>query len=105
MPQLQESEVQISIPLRALVGVIDQLPTEALLQLLHAAEAALAMRADTKSDGQVLQGGDAHFWESELGQYIAAEADGSIAIEDVRQALSVIPGALAAEVSRERDER
>lgn len=38
-------------PLRALVGVIDQLPTEPLLQLLHAAEAALAMRADTKSDG------------------------------------------------------
>jgi hypothetical protein len=105
MLQPQESEVQISIPLRALVGVIDQLPTEALLQLLHAAEAALAMRADTKSDGQVLQGEEAHFWESELGQYIAAEADGSIAIEDVRQALSMIPGALSAEASRERDER
>jgi hypothetical protein len=105
MPQPQESEVRISSPFRALVGVIDQLPTEALLQLLHAAEAALAMRADTQPDRQVLQGEEAHFWESELGRYIAAEADGSIAIEDVRQALSVIPGALAAEISKERDER
>jgi hypothetical protein len=48
---------------------------------------------------------EAQFWESELGQYITAEADGSIAIEDVRQALSVIPGSLATEISRERDER
>jgi hypothetical protein len=51
-----------------------------------------------------MQGEEAHFWESELGQYIAAEADDSIAIEDVRQALSVLPGSLAAEVSRERDD-
>jgi len=43
-----------------LVGVIGQLPTEALLQLLHAAEAALAMRADTQPDRQVLQGEEAH---------------------------------------------
>ena len=63
------------------------------------------MRADTQPDRQVLQGEEAHFWESELGQYIAAEADGSIAIEDVRQALVMIPGDLDAEVSRERDER
>jgi hypothetical protein len=53
----------------------------------------------------VLQGEDAQFWESELGQYVAAEADDSIVIEDVRQALSMIPGSLAAEISRERDER
>lgn len=101
----QHSEVQIPIPFSALIGAIDQLPTEALLQLLHATEAALAMRTDTGLAGQTMQGEEAHFWESELGQYIAAEADGSIAIEDVRQALAVIPGSLAAEISRERDER
>jgi hypothetical protein len=105
MPQPQHSEIQITIPFSTLVGVINQLPTEALLQLLHATEATLATRADAWSEEQVLQGEDTQFWESELGQYVAAEADDSIAIEDVRQALSVIPGSLVAEISRERDER
>jgi hypothetical protein len=105
MPQPQHSEIQIAIPFNTLVGAINQLPTEALLQLLHATEATLATRADARPEGQVSQGEDAQFWESELGQYVAAEADDSIAIEDVRQALSVIPGSLAAEISRERDER
>jgi hypothetical protein len=105
MPQPQHSEIQIAIPFSTLVGAINQLPTEALLQLLHATEATLATRADARPEGPVIQGEDAQFWESELGQYIAAEADDSIAIEDVRQALSVIPGSLAAEISRERDER
>jgi len=105
MPPSQHSEIQIAIPFSALVGAINQLPTETLLQLLHATEATLATRADARPEVQVLQGEDAQFWESELGQYVAAEADDSIAIEDVRQALSVIPGSLAAEISRERDER
>ena len=105
MPQPQHSEIQIAIPFSTLVGAINQLPTEALLQLLHVTEATLATRADARSEGPVIQGEDAQFWESELGQYIAAEADDSIAIEDVRHALSVIPGSLAAEISRERDER
>jgi hypothetical protein len=105
MPSSQQSEGQISIPVSALVEAIDRLPTEALLQLLHATEAALATRAATRPEGQVIQVEDAQFWESELGQYIAAEADGVIAIEGVRQALAAIPGSLAAEISRERDER
>ena len=105
MPQPQHSEIQIAIPFSTLVGAINQLPTEALLQLLRATEATLATRADARPEGQGLQGEDAQFWESELGQYVAAEADDSIAIEDVRQALSVISGSLAAEISRERDER
>lgn len=105
MPHSQPSEVQISIPVSALVEAIDQLPIEALLQLLHATEAALATRAATRPEGQVIQVEDVYFWESELGQYIAAEADGGIAIADVRQALATIPGSLAAEISRERDER
>ena len=105
MPQPQHSEIQIAIPFSTLVGAINQLPTEALLQLLHVTEATLATRADTQPEGQGPQGEDAQFWESELGQYLTAEADDSIAIEDVRQALSIIPGSLAAEISRERDER
>ena len=105
MPQPQHSEIQIAIPFSTLVGAINQLPTEALMQLLHATEATLATRNDARPEGQMLQGEDAQFWESELGQYIATEADDRIAIEDVRQALSVIPGSLAAEISRERDER
>jgi hypothetical protein len=105
MSQPQHGDIQIAIPFSTLVGAINQLPTEALLQLLHAAEATLATRADARPEGQALQGEDAQFWESELGQYVAAEADDSIAIEDVRQALAVIPGSLAAEISRERDER
>jgi hypothetical protein len=105
MSQPQHSEIQIAIPFSTLVGAINQLPTEALLQLLRATEATLATRADARLEGQVIQGEDAQIWENELGQYIAAEADDHIAIEDVRQALSVILGSLAAEISRERDER
>ena len=105
MPQQQHSEIQIAIPFSTLVGAINQLSTEALLQLLHATAATLATRADVRPEAQMIQGEDVQFWESELGQYVAAEADDSIAIEDVRQALSVIPGSLAAEISRERDER
>jgi len=105
MSQPHHSEIQIAIPFSILVGAINQLPTEALLQLLHVTKATLATRAKARPEGQVSHGEDAQFWESELGQYIAAEADDSIAIEDVRQALSVIPGSLAAEISRERDER
>jgi hypothetical protein len=105
MSQPQHSEIQIAIPFNILIGAINLLPTEALLQLLHATEATLATRADARPEGQGLQGEDAQFWESELEQYVVAEADDSIAIEDVRQALSVIPGSLAAEISRERDER
>jgi hypothetical protein len=75
------------------------------VQLLHATEIALAVRADIRTEGQGVQVEDTQFWESELGQYIATQADDSIAIEDVRQALSVIRGSLVAEISRERDER
>ena len=105
MSQPQNSEIQIAVPFSTLVGVINQLPTEVLLQLLRATEATLATRVEAWPERQVIQGEDAQFWESELGQYIATEADDRIAIEDVRQALSVIPGSLAAEISRERDER
>jgi hypothetical protein len=104
MPYPQYSEVQLPIPFDILLKAIDQLPTEALLQLLHVTEAALAARAGAR-EVQVAQVEDEHFWESELGQYITAEADAGIAIADVRQVLSVIPGSLAAEISREREER
>jgi hypothetical protein len=105
MPQPQHSAIQLAIPLSILVGAINQWPTEALLQLLHAAEATLATRAEFRPEGQLLPGEDAQFWESGLGQYIAAKADDSITIADVRQALSVIPDSLAAKISKERDER
>ena len=105
MPQPQNSDVQISVPFGALVKAIDQLPTESLAQLLHLAEAALSARTSQKSQEQVTQVEDESFWENELGQYLAAEADANVSIEEVRQALSTIPGSLAAEISRERDER
>jgi hypothetical protein len=105
MPDAQNSEGQVSIPFYPLVRAIDQLPTEALLQLLHVTETALAGRASAQPEGQMAQVEDEKFWESELGQYILAEADASISIEHVRQALSVIPGSLTTEISRERDER
>ncbi len=105
MPNAQNNEVQISIPFSTLVRAIEQLPTETLLQLLHVTETALAGRANAQPEGQTAQVEDEKFWESELGQYILAEADTGISIEQVRKALSVIPGSLAAEISRERDER
>lgn len=105
MSHSQQNEVQITISLSELVRSIDQLPTEALSQLLQAVEATLAKRADLKRVGEGIPVEDMQFWESELGQYILAEADENIAIEDVRQALSVIPGSLAMEISKERDER
>jgi len=105
MPHPQDSEVQISIPFDTLVRAINQLPTAALSQLLHVAEAALAARAGNRPEGEEVEIEDERFWESELGQYISAEADSGISIEEVRKALSVVPGSLAAEITRERDER
>ena len=105
MSSPQHSEVQIPIPFGTLLQVIDQLPTEALSQLLHVTEAALAARVGTRHAAQGMQVEDEAFWESALGHYISCAADASIAITEVRQALSVIPGSLAAEISRERDER
>jgi len=105
MSHPQNSEVQIPIPFGTLVKAIDQLPTEALFKLLHVTEAALAARAGNRPEGQVAQVEDDSFWKSELGQYISAEADADIPIEEVRKALSIIPGSLAAEISKERDER
>jgi hypothetical protein len=105
MPQPQDRDVQISVPFGALVKAIDQLPTESLVQLLHLAEAALSTRTGQKSEERVTQVEDESFWESEVGQYLAAEADASVSIDEVRKALSTIPGSLATEISRERDER
>jgi hypothetical protein len=105
MAHSQNSEVQIPVPIGTLVKAIDQLSTEALWQLLHATEAALSARASHKPAVQGAQVEDEGFWESELGQYISAEADAGISIEEVRKALSVIPGSLAEDISRERDER
>lgn len=105
MAHPQSSEVQIPVPISTLVKAIDQLSTEALWQLFHATEGALATRASHKPEEQVAQVEDERFWESELGQYISAEADAGISIEEVRKALSVIPGSLAEDISRERDER
>ena len=102
MPKPQSNDVQIPIPFGVLVKAIDQLPTESLVQLLHVAEAALSVRTSQKSEEQVTQVEDESFWENELGQYIAEEADISVSIEEVRKALSMIPGSLAAEISRER---
>ena len=55
MPQPQHSEIQIAIPFSTLVGAINQLPTEALLQLLHATEATLATRADARPELDFIQ--------------------------------------------------
>ena len=105
MPQQENSEIQIPVPLGSLIRAIDQLPTESLSQLLHATQAALATRVGTKIKEPVALVEDEGFWESELGQYIAAEADDSVSVEEIRKALSAIPGSLAEEISRERDER
>ncbi|MGH7964511.1 MAG: hypothetical protein ACRERD_22310 [Candidatus Binatia bacterium] len=105
MSHPQNNEVQIPVPFDTLVKAIDQLSTEALSRLLHITEVALAARASTESEEQGTQIEDEEFWESELGQYVSAEADESISIEEVRKTLSTIPGSLAAEVRRERDER
>ena len=101
----QNTEIQIPIPFDTLVRAIDQLSTEALSQLLHVTETALAARAGSRPKEQGTEVEDERFWESELGRYISAEADASLSIEEVRKVLSVIPGSLAAEISRERDER
>lgn len=105
MARSQNSEVQISVPFDTLVKAIGQLPTEALSQLLHVAEATLAARVGIRPEEQIALVEDEEFWESELGQYISAEADASIPIAEVRKALSVIQESLAAEISLERDER
>lgn len=63
----------------------------------------MAKRANLKGAGEGIPVEDLQFWESELGQYIAAEADENVAIEDVRQALSAISGSLAGEIRRKRD--
>jgi hypothetical protein len=105
MPHPQNTEIQIPIPFDTLVRAIDQLSTEALSQLLHVTEAALAARSGNRPAGQVTEVEDESFWESELGRHLATEADASLPIEEVRKVLSVIPGSLAAEISRERDER
>jgi len=48
---------------------------------------------------------DQEFWQSELGQYIRQEADDTVLLDEIRRALAAIPGSLAAEIGRERDER
>jgi hypothetical protein len=48
---------------------------------------------------------DQELWRSELGIYIQQEADDTVSLEEVRQALAVIPDSLATEVHREREER
>ena len=48
---------------------------------------------------------DIELWQSELGRYIEDEADESVSVDELRQALSAIPGSMAAEISAERDER
>lgn len=105
MSQAQSNEVQIPIPFGALVKAIDQLPTESLVQLLLVAEAALSARTSQSLEVHALSVENESFWNKELGQYIAAEADASIAIDEVRKTLSTILGALAAEIRRERNER
>jgi hypothetical protein len=105
MPQQENSEIQIPIPFDSLIRAIDQLPTESLSQLLRATQTALAARGGTRVRESMALVEDEGFWEGELGQYIAAEADDSVSVEEVRKALSAIPGSLAEEISRERDER
>jgi hypothetical protein len=105
MSQPQSGDVQIPIPFGSLLKAIDQLPTESLVQLLHITEETLSTRTSQKSEQPATHVEDERFWEDELGQYIAAEADTSVSIEEVRNALSTIPGSLAAEIRRERDER
>lgn len=48
---------------------------------------------------------DQELWQSELGSYIQQEADDTVSLEEVRRALAIIPGSLATEVCREREER
>jgi len=55
-----------------------------------------------------IQDGDEHFeeWEDiDFMKHYASEADESITLEEVREALSEIPGNLSDDIRRERDER
>ncbi|HXG22236.1 MAG TPA: hypothetical protein VNN62_24610 [Methylomirabilota bacterium] len=113
LPIPQEVRQQLAATPHTRVRVVIQILTPpggrpAAKQLEDAWE-AFEQLGQSPAPGRLLEASvpveDESFWNDELGQYIAAEADASISVEEVRKALSTIPGSLAAEIRRERDER
>lgn len=66
---------------------------------------SVAMNRPQASTSSLADLEDQEFWQSELGQYIQQEADDAVSLDEVRRALAVIPGSLAAAIGQERDER
>lgn len=102
----RKREVEMRIPFETLVNLISQLPSKELAELQRRLDILLAKKISTSTGEEIaiLEPEDVDLWEGELGQYILEEADDSVAIEEVRQALSAIRGSMAAEVSADRDE-
>jgi len=95
-----QKQVQVQLPLDALIETLCKLPPEDLAEVKRRIEERMD---GSNQDVHPLE--DTEFWDTELGREMLAEADSSVTREDVWKATSSIKGSLAAAVIAERDER
>ena len=100
MSETTNHEIQIRLPFEMLTAIFNQLDAMELRAVQRYVEECL----ENKKEGQFEQS-DEDWLDDQFLEYAMREADNIVSLQEVRKALSKIPGSLAADVIASREER
>ena len=103
--QVASSKISKNGKKTVLLEILAQLPQKEQIEIHHLLGKWLNKTPTKITTVKEPRAFNEEFLQTEFGQYILEEADGSIPIEKVRKALSKITGTLAQEIIEEREER
>ena len=100
MSETTNHEIPIRLPFEMLTAIFNQLDAMELRAVQRYEEECL----ENKKEGQFEQS-DEDWLDDQFLEYAMQEADNTVSLQEVRKALSKIPGSLAADVIASREER
>ena len=104
MSETTNHEIQISLPFETLAAILNQLDEMELHAVQRYVEECLVKVHGNKKERQ-FEGNEEDWLDEEFLEYAMQEADNTVSLQEVRKALSKIPGSLAADVIASREER
>lgn len=100
MSETTNHEIQIRLPFEMLTAILNQLDEMELRAVQRYVEECL----ESKKERQ-FEKSDEDWLDEEFLEYAMQEADNTVSLQEVRKALSKIPGSLSADVIASREEQ
>ena len=104
MSETTNHEIQIRLPFEMLAAILNQLDEMELRAVQRYVEECLVKVHESEKERR-LEESKEDWLDEEFLEYAMQEADNTVSLQEVRKALSKIPGSLAADVIASREER